>query len=58
MGVGGVIDFDGYRRRLDCFEYQSRRHDVPRDIAQLLAIAYDLEQVERNDSIDDTQYPE
>lgn len=37
------VDFAGYRRRLDVFEYRAKRRDVPRDIEQLLALTRELE---------------
>lgn len=55
--MSGTIDLGGYCRRLDVFEARLRHRDVPRDIAQLLAIAYDLEKDEQPVSIDDYQLP-
>ena len=45
--VVGRIDFEGYRRRLDGFEYRGKRHDVPRDVARLLELARAIELEER-----------
>lgn len=39
--------FGGYKRRLDAYEYRARRHDVPHDVAALLALARDIELEER-----------
>lgn len=33
-----ITTFSQYRRRLDVFDYQPRRHDVPRDITELLIL--------------------
>jgi hypothetical protein len=35
--MGRQIDFEQYRRRLDGWDYHAKRHDVPRDIAEMRA---------------------
>lgn len=37
------VDFDGYRRRIDGWDFRAVRHDVPRDFGLLLAECDDLE---------------
>lgn len=39
--------FDGYRRRVDAWEYRSKRRDMPRDADRLLELARDIELEER-----------
>lgn len=39
----GRIDFEGYRRRVDAFDYRAKRRDVPHDMAELLALSRDIE---------------
>lgn len=39
--------FDGYRRRVDAWEYRAKRRDIPRDAAHLLELARDIELEER-----------
>jgi hypothetical protein len=41
--MGNGIDFDGYRRRIDAFDYRARRHDLPHDVVELLALSRDIE---------------
>ncbi len=41
------VDFRGYCRRLDGFEYRAKRLDVPRDSARLLELAQVIELEER-----------
>jgi hypothetical protein len=33
------VSFDGYRRRVDAFDYQAKRRDVPHDVSVLLELA-------------------
>lgn len=42
-----VPTFEGYRRRLDGFEYRAKRRDVPKDVAVLLELARDIELEDR-----------
>jgi hypothetical protein len=46
------VDERGYQRRLDVFEYQPRRRDVPRDIGELLALAREHEEAEEKIILD------
>ena len=39
--------FEGYRRRVDAWEYRAKRRDLPADAARLLALARDIELEER-----------
>ena len=39
--------FDGYRRRVDAWEYRSKQRDLPRDAARLLELAQAIELEER-----------
>ncbi len=39
--------FGGYKRRLDAVDYRGKRHDVPHDVASLLALVKDIELEER-----------
>jgi hypothetical protein len=39
----GQVSFEGYKRRVDGFDYRSRQRDMPRDIATLLELARDIE---------------
>ncbi len=39
--------FGGYKRRLDAVEYRGKRHDVPRDVTDLLALVRDIELEDR-----------
>ena len=39
--------FDGYRRRVDAWEYRSKLRDLPRDAARLLELAQAIELEER-----------
>lgn len=39
--------FHGYRRRVDAWEYRSKRRDIPHDAARLLELALDIELEER-----------
>ncbi len=39
--------FEGYRRRVDAWEYRSKRRDVPRDAARLLELVRDIELEDR-----------
>lgn len=50
MGQRGTWQEDvigRYARRLDVFEYRARLGDVPRDVAQLLELARDIELEDR-----------
>ena len=38
-----LIDWRGYRRRLDCFEYRPRQRDLPRDVVELMELAREIE---------------
>ena len=42
-----VKDLNAYKRRLDAFEYRAKHRDLPRDGAELLALALEAEQVAR-----------
>jgi hypothetical protein len=55
--VGGLLQFDGYCRRLDAFEYRAKRHDVPHDVVQLLGLASDLD-LEDKITVDREHYSE
>lgn len=35
--------FNGYKRRLDVFDFHGKHRDLPRDIERLLALARDIE---------------
>lgn len=50
--------FGGYKRRLDAYEYQAKRRDVPHDVASLLELARDIELEERIilDRMDNVSY--
>lgn len=39
----GQVDWAGYRRRLDAFEYQPKRRDVPHDVGELLELVREIE---------------
>lgn len=39
----GQVDWAGYRRRLDAFEYRAKRQDVPRDVGELLELVREIE---------------
>ena len=39
----GNFTFEGYVRRLDQFDYRTRRHDVPHDVVELLELSRDIE---------------
>lgn len=39
--------FEGYRRRVDAWEYRSKRRDIPRDAERLLELARDIELEDR-----------
>lgn len=41
------IDFGGYQRRLDVWDYRGRRRDVPHDVAELLELAREIEATDR-----------
>lgn len=43
----GKIDFAGYRRRIDAWEYRSKRRDVPRDATELLELVREIELIDR-----------
>lgn len=45
--VLGRYDFQGYKRRLDAWEYRAKRRDMPRDVGTLLELARDIELEER-----------
>lgn len=39
--------FDGYRRRVDAWEYRGKRRDMPHDAARLLELVRDIELEDR-----------
>jgi hypothetical protein len=41
--MGRQIDFEGYRRRLDGWDYHAKRHDVPRDMVALRALSDEID---------------
>lgn len=43
----GNFDFEGYKRRVDGWEYRAKRRDVPRDVARLLELARAIELEDR-----------
>jgi hypothetical protein len=41
------VDFRGYQRRLDVFDYRSKRRDLPHDVVELLALSQAIELEDR-----------
>jgi hypothetical protein len=42
-GAVVAVDFEGYRRRVDAFEYRPKHRDTPSDIRELLELAREIE---------------
>lgn len=39
----GKVDWAGYRRRLDAFDYRAKRRDMPHDVTELLELVREIE---------------